>query len=211
MNFIAEEEYLPIAAVGQYVYCPRRFFLLYREIEFAENIHTVQGLQEHEKVDQIHHENKNGARIEYALPVWSKSIGLIGRCDVVEFYPDGAIYPIEYKHGKKQQWENDDLQLVAQALCLEEMLSCSIDKGAIYHIKSNRRREITIDEAIKNCARQIVTMAQELLRLNKIPKPTVKKRKCLECAMKNICKPELTNESNKLDKAYAKLFLVDEE
>ncbi|MDW8324706.1 MAG: Dna2/Cas4 domain-containing protein, partial [Burkholderiales bacterium] len=93
------------------------------EGEFEDNVHTVRGQAEHERVDQLTWETgKSGARVEYALPVWSDRLGLIGRCDVVEFRVDGSVYPVEFKHGPRRKWLNDDLQLAAQALCLEEML-----------------------------------------------------------------------------------------
>ena len=74
--------------------------------------------------------SKDGARVEYALPIWSERLGLIGKCDVVEFWPDGTIYPVEYKHGPRKQRENDDLQLAAQTVCLSEMFKVPVARGA---------------------------------------------------------------------------------
>ncbi len=125
---------IPISALNQYAYCPRRCFLIYAENEFADNLHTQSGTEEHERVDQLQHEIKNGVRIEFALPVWSDQYGLTGRCDVVEFHPDGHVFPVEYKHGKRKQWLNDDLQVAAQALCLEEMLGVSIP-NAVWKVR----------------------------------------------------------------------------
>jgi CRISPR-associated exonuclease Cas4 len=135
---------LPLSALNQYAYCPRRCYLIHAEGEFRDNLHTVRGTLEHERVDQSESRGQDGVRIEYALPVWSDSLGLSGRCDVVEFHPEGSIYPVEYKHGKRKQWINDDLQLAAQAFCLEEMTGKPVPLGAIFHQQSKRRREVAI-------------------------------------------------------------------
>ncbi len=121
---------IPLSALNHWAYCPRRCGLIHMECEFTDNIHTTRGNVEHERVDRIAHEAlQSGARVEYALPVWSDRLGLIGKCDAVEFWPDGTVYPVEYKHGPKRKWLNDDLQVAAQALCLEEMLNRSIPKS----------------------------------------------------------------------------------
>src|SRR4030067_2934441 len=125
-------------------YCPRRCGLIHMEGEFTDNIHAACGNAEHEKVDGIHHETSGDRRIETSLPVWCDRAGLIGKCDVVEFLADGTPYPIEYKHGPKRKWLNDDLQLAAQAMCLEEMLNRPVPKGAIFHATRHRRREVAI-------------------------------------------------------------------
>ena len=136
-------EPINVSALNQYAYCPRRCGLIYLESEFAENIHTQRGNAEHTRVDRVSHmTSRDGARVEYALPIWSDQYRLIGKCDVVEFWPDGRVYPVEYKHGPRRTWLNDDIQLAAQALCLEEMLNTTIERGAIFHAGSKRRREI---------------------------------------------------------------------
>jgi CRISPR-associated protein Csd2 len=120
---------IPISALNHYAYCPRRCFLIHGEGEFEENIHTARGSAEHERVDQMEHETTvEGVRVERALPVWSERLGLVGKCDVVEFHDDGTIYPIEYKHGRRRRWGNDDLQLAAQAVCLEEMTGRKVER-----------------------------------------------------------------------------------
>ncbi|MCB0058902.1 MAG: CRISPR-associated protein Cas4, partial [Caldilineaceae bacterium] len=141
---------IPLSALNHYAYCPRRCGLIHMEGEFADNIHTARGNAEHGRVDRIAYQTKqSGARVEYALPVWSDQRGLIGKCDVVEFWPDGTVYPVEYKHGARKKWLNDDLQLAAQAMCLEEMLGRPVTHGAIYHASSRRRREVEITPALR--------------------------------------------------------------
>ena len=109
-----EPEAVNVSALNQYSYCPRRCALIYLENQFTDNVHTMRGNAEHARVDRVAHvTTKDAARIEYALPVWSDALGLIGKCDVVEFWPDGTMYPVEYKHGPNKRRENDDLQLAA--------------------------------------------------------------------------------------------------
>jgi CRISPR-associated exonuclease Cas4 len=153
-----------VSALNQYAYCPRRCGLIYLEGEFANNLHTQRGNAEHERVDRASHATaRDGARIEYALPIWSDRLGLIGKCDVVEFWPDGTVYPVEYKHGPRRAWLNDDIQLAAQALCLEEMLQVKIERAAIFHAGSNRRREVQITAALRNEVEGAVTAIRGML------------------------------------------------
>jgi CRISPR-associated exonuclease Cas4 len=206
-------ELLPLSALNQYSYCPRRCFLIHGEGEFQDNVHTVLGSQEHERVDRVEGEWKEGSRVEYALPVWSDALGLSGRCDAVEFRADGSIYPVEHKHGKRKPWLNDDLQLAAQALCLEEMLDKPVTSGAIFHQQSRRRREVTIDEALKETARATVERIRALLAQGVCPPPLegAQARRCVECSLRTICQPELIGADRQLARLAEALFEPDEE
>ena len=179
-----------VSALNQFTYCPRRCGLIYLESEFSENIHTSRGNAEHERVDQSGYvTTREGARAEYALPVWSERLGLIGKCDVVEFCPDGNIYPVEYKHGTLKKRLNDDLQLVAQAMCLEEMTGKAITHGAIYHHTSRRRREVAITQELRDKVGETVHAIRTMIDSGKLP-PPVNDARCKECSLKEICQPE---------------------
>lgn len=180
-----------ISALNQYAYCARRCALIYIDGEFTDNLHTQRGNAEHAQVDRAAHMTKrDGARVEYALPVWSDRLGLIGKCDVVEFWPDGTIYPVEYKHGPRRAWLNDDLQLVAQAACLEEMFERSIPCGAIFHAGSKRRREVEFSDPLRRQLDEFVIEVGSLIRQSHLPPPTSDTRRCRECSMRDICQPE---------------------
>ncbi len=114
---------IPLSALNHWVYYPRRCGLIHRDGELTNNTHTARGNAEQDKVDGVHHEIHGDRRSETALPVWSYRAGLIGKCNVVEFVADGTPYPVEYTHGPKRKWLNDDIQLAAQAICREEMLN----------------------------------------------------------------------------------------
>jgi CRISPR-associated exonuclease Cas4 len=198
-----------VSALNQYAYCPRRCALIYLENEFADNVHTARGNAEHERVDRIaHRTTADGARLEYALPVWSERLGLIGKCDVVEFWTDGTIYPVEYKHGAKKQRENDDLQLAAQAMCLEEMFSATVKCGAIFHASSKRRREVQMDSLLRSHVEVVLTAIRAMLSQAVLPAPVNDKR-CKECSLRTICQPELNADNRAMQQEYERLYALD--
>ncbi|MDD5580685.1 MAG: CRISPR-associated protein Cas4 [Methylobacter sp.] len=200
---------IPLSALNQYAYCPRRCYLIHAEGEFTDNIHTQSGTLEHERVDQLAHEIKKGVRVEFALPVWSDLLGISGRCDAVEFHPDGSVFPIEYKHGKRKQWDNGDIQVAAQAMCLEEMLKTSIPAAAVYHIQTRRRREVAIDQALRNTVAITVKAVVDLLNSQQCPPPTEHIKRCPQCSLNSLCNPELLHEKTRLQQLSAQLFNIE--
>lgn len=175
------------------------------EGEFTNNIHTARGNAEHEKVDGIHHETHSDRRCETALPIWSDRVGLIGKCDVVEFLADGTPYPVEYKHGPKRKWLNDDLQLAAQAMCLEDMLGRPVPKGAIFHASSHRRREVAITSELRQLVNETAEAIRAMLASAKLP-PPVNDPRCKECSLKEICQPKALAERARLKRLCGELF-----
>ena len=141
-----ELEPLPLSALNHLLYCERRCALIHIEGVFEENAFTLEGSLRHEAADTPGYETRSGVRAVRALPLYSRRLGLSGRADIVEFSraPGGRELPcpIDYKRGARRRWENDDVQLCAQALCLEEMLGVEVPRGAIFHAASKRRREV---------------------------------------------------------------------
>ena len=200
---------IPLSAFNHWVYCPRRCGLIHQEGEFTDNIHTMRGNAEHERVDRATHETlRSGARVEYALPVWSDRLGLIGKCDVVEFWPDGTVYPVEYKHGPKRKWLNDDLQLAAQAICLEDMLGRAVPTGAIFHASSRRRREVTITPELRQMVIETAEAIRAMLASNNLP-PPVNDARCKECSMNEICQPAALADAIRLKRMHDELLTPD--
>lgn len=182
---------LNISALNQFSYCARRCALIYLEGQFSDNLHTQRGNAEHERVDRSAHvTRRDGARVEYALPIWSDRLGLIGKCDVVEFWPDGVIYPVEYKHGPRRAWLNDDLQVAAQAMCLEEMFDRAITEGAIFHAASKRRREVEFTPSLRQQVEDCIAAVRAMLECAGLPPPTDDARRCAGCSMIDICQPD---------------------
>ena len=199
-----------VSALNQYTYCPRRCGLIYLESEFSDNIHTARGTAEHERVDQSGWvTTQEGARTEYALPIWSDRLGLVGKCDVVEFWPDGGVYPVEYKHGARKKRLNDDLQLAAQAICLEEMTGKPVTHGAIYHHTSRRRREVEITDTLRRQVEETVAAIRALLASGQLP-PPVNDTRCKECSLQDICQPQVMADKAGQRKARMALFELDQ-
>lgn len=198
-----------LSALQHYSYCPRQCALIHVEQAFDENVHTMRGNAVHQRVDEPGFESFEGVRSEKALPVWSERLGLIGKCDIVEFYPDGRIYPVEYKHGKKRAKAHDDIQLAAQAICLEEMTGKPVTHGAIYHYTSRRRREVAITDSLRRQVEETVTAVRALLASGKLP-PPVNDARCKECSLKEICQPEALADKPHQREILTGLFNVDE-
>lgn len=198
-----------LSALNQFAYCPRRCGLIYQEGEFENNLHTARGNAEHARVDRVDHAvSRDGARVEHALPVWNDRIGLIGKCDVVEFWPDGTVYPVEYKHGQKRKWLNDDLQLAGQALCLEEMLVRPVMRGAIYHVSSRRRREVEITPQLRRQVEDAADAIRGMIDSGVLPAP-LNDARCRECSLKTLCQPEMLGAVDRQRAQLRTLFTVD--
>lgn len=184
----AEEDLVPISALQHYVYCPRQCALIHMEQTFEENLFTLRGQRAHENVDMPEDFIKEGVRIEQAVPLWSERLGLAGRADVVEFPPDGVPYPVEHKVGYRKARRADEVQLCAQALCLEEMLGCSVPKGALYHHASRRRREVCFTPELRAQVEQVIHAVRQLLRGQQLPPPVADAR-CRDCSLIEACLP----------------------
>jgi CRISPR-associated exonuclease Cas4 len=148
----------------------------------------------HRQVDQPGAELRHGLRVEHALPVWSDALGLIGKADVVEFEPDGTPYPVEYKHGSRHKAADigacDDVQLAAQALCLEEMTGRPVPEGALFYASSKRRRAVAIDAALRERVRVAAAEVRGMLAAGVLPPPTADERRCRGCSLRDRCQPE---------------------
>jgi CRISPR-associated exonuclease Cas4 len=177
-----------ISALQHYLYCPRQCALIHVEQTFEENLFTLRGQRVHERVDVPDVETVAEVRVERALPLWSKRLGLTGIADVVEFASDGTPYPVEYKSGPRKPRDADDLQLCAQAVCLEEMFGCSVPAGAIFHAASKRRREVRFDDSLRALVAE-TTQAVRALLVNKRLPPPVADARCTDCSLIDACLP----------------------
>lgn len=186
---MTEADPIPLSALQHWAYCPRQCGLIHLEQAFADNIHTARGQAVHHLVDTPGYEVKSGVRVERALPLWSDRLNLIGKADLVEFHPDGRIYPVEFKHGAKRQKAWDDLQLAAQAMCLEDMLGRAVTHGAIFHASSHRRREVAITPELRQRVIETAMAIRAMLASGRLP-PPVNDARCKECSLKDICQPE---------------------
>lgn len=181
---------VPISALQHWAYCPRQCGLIHLEQVFTDNVHTARGKAVHALVDEPGYEMKAGVRVERSLPLWNDEVGLIGKADVVEFHPDGSVFPVEFKHGPKRKHTHDDLQLAAQAICLESMLGTAVTKGAIYHATSRRRREVEITQELRTLVKYTADAIRTMLA-NAVLPPPVNDARCEQCSLKESCQPEM--------------------
>ncbi len=190
--FDSETLIIPLSAINQYIYCPRRAGLIHIEGMFTHNEHTVIGSQLHEGADIPGYETVRGVTMLRALPVWSDRLGLSGKCDVVERHPDKSLVPVEYKKGKRRKFENDDAQLCAQALCLEEMFEQDVPWGVIFHAGSKRRREVEFTEGLRRFTIETIKALRRMIEEETVPQ-SVYKPQCSECSLFENCIPEITS------------------
>ncbi len=203
-----EREPIMISALEHYSYCPRQCALIHLEQSFDENIYTLRGQALHRRVDEVKTEYQEGIRIERALPLWSQRLALIGKADVVEFHGD-IPYPVEYKHGPRRKREHDDLQLCAQAICLEEMTGELVPKGAIFHHSSRRRREVLFDQGLRDLVAETTEAIRELFVSKKTPSP-VNDQRCTRCSLLESCMPSTSGKEDATRLAQKKLFQITE-
>ncbi len=201
-----QEELDPIAisALQHWSYCPRQCGLIHVEQTFSENLYTVRGRHVHERADKPGNEARRGARIERALPLWSRRLGLTGKADTVEF-AEGVPYPVEYKVGGRKAGGHDEVQLGAQALCLEEMTGVAVPRGALYYHASRQRHEVAIDAALRRRVEETVTAIRAMLGSGELP-PAPNDSRCPKCSLIDSCLPGVVGGNAVGDRYLARLF-----
>lgn len=201
------EDYVLLSMLEHYSYCPRQCALIHREQTYDENVYTLRGNAVHERVDQSGVATVAGVRTEYAVPLWSESLRLLGKADVVEFH--GATpYPVEYKHGPARQGSHADLQLCGQAVCLEEMLSVEVPLGAVYHFSSRQRREVEFTTSLREQVKETVSIIRQMMNAPTLP-PAVADARCRNCSLIESCLPFVVSAQESNRRYQAQLFAVE--
>lgn len=197
-----EDEYLMLSGIQHFMFCQRQWALIHIEQQWEENLKTIEGQYIHKKADQPFLREKRGNKlIVRALPVRSHELKTSGVCDVVEFIEDSngipildkkGTYipvPIEYKRGRPKKGKEDIVQIVAQAMCLEEMLVCEINHAYIYYNETKHRISVEITEKDRQQVRDIFKIMHQYYQRRYTPKVKTGKF-CNSCSLKNICLPE---------------------
>jgi CRISPR-associated exonuclease Cas4 len=194
-----EDQIIPISALQHWLYCPRQCALIHLEQAWAENKFTAEGRVMHENAHEGADETKAGVRITRGMPVASERLGLTGQCDVVEFHPvtavcdrrssDPCVVPVEYKRGKPKAHRADEVQLCAQAMCLEEMLGIVIPAGALYYGEKRRRTEVVFDEALRELVRKTTEEVRACFTSGRTPLAEYEPRRCDACSLMDFCQP----------------------
>ena len=212
-----EEELLPISGLQHLLYCPRRAALVHIEGIWSDNIFTATGTIMQERIDSARrHETRPGVRIVRGLYVRSLRLGLTGKCDVVEFHSDSATpgeqeqpFPIEHKRGTLREEEGYLIQLCAQAICIEEMLSRAIPKGAIFFGATARRLEVDFDSELRQRTEEAAYQLHTLVAARRTP-PADYGPKCEKCSLQRLCLPQ-TASMHPSASAYVSALFADEE
>lgn len=201
-----EEDYLMLSGLQHFAFCRRQWALIHIEQQWAENYRTADGRIMHTKAHDCEFREKRGdVVITRAMQISSAELGISGECDVVEFHksPDGIyissldgrynVIPVEYKRGQPKENNCDELQLCAQAMCLEEMLCCDIHEGYLYYGETRRRHTVVLDESLRDKTSAMIHEMHQLYNRQYTPK--VKRTKaCNACSLKDICLPVLNKE-----------------
>jgi CRISPR-associated exonuclease Cas4 len=191
-----DELLVPLSALEHWSFCRRQCGLIHLENLWAESGRTVEGRILHEKVDRPGLEQRPGLRIARALELRSSIHHLVGRADVVVFFEDpayprtGRPFPVEYKRSAKNTFRHAELQLCAQALCLEEMLGVEVQAGALYYGASRRRREVPFTPELRADTLQATAEILAMFHTQVTP-PSEAGAKCAECSLKDLCLPNL--------------------
>ncbi len=187
------EDLIQLSALQHMVFCERQCALIHIEQTWTESGRTAEGRIIHERVHDESRESRGDIRIDYGVSLRSLRLGLIGKADVVEFHrrPDGSWlpFPVEYKRGKPKADNCDKVQLCAQAICLEEMLSIAIPKGALFYGQTRHRLDVAFDEALRRETEETASRAYALIAAGRTPPPVYEKR-CESCSLMAECLPK---------------------
>lgn len=207
-------EQIPLSALQHWLYCPRQCGLIHLEQVFDDNVYTLRGQAVHAKTDVAGVETTKGVRVERALPLWHDELGLVGKSDVVEFLPGGVPYPVEYKHGSRNKAADialcDDVQLAAQAMCLQAMMGVPVAEGALFYATSKRRRVVPVTQALRGLVAQTADAIRAMLASGSLPPPllgTDAAKRCKACSLQDRCQPQAL--APDLAQARAALFEPD--
>lgn len=220
-----EDDLIPISALQHLVFCARQAALIHIEGLWEENVLTIEGEQLHERAHDQESETTGDTRTVRGLRIRSLRLGLIGVADVVEFRRTDALgkgavlngvpglwqpYIIEYKHGKPKIDRSDEVQLCAQAMCLEEMLGVSIEESAFFYGKPRRRQAAAIDADLRRETEEVADRAHQLLQSGKTPPPEYG-QKCRQCSLIDRCLPKAAGSQKKVQRYVNGLFAPEVE
>ena len=202
-----DDDLLMISSLQHALFCERQFALIHIEQLWCENLYTAEGAMLHERVHVPHHESRKRFLQEYSLPVRSDRFGLIGVCDLVELEFDSDKHilrtiPIEFKRGRSKPTHVDMVQLCAQAICLEEMLSVSVPLGQIYYLQERKRIDIPISLDLIEETNATILRCREIFSTGITPEAEFSSKKCQNCSLLDLCFPAYVGKQQKNVSTY---------
>lgn len=187
---MVEAEPIPLSALQHATYCLRQAALIHLERLWADNRFTAEGDVLHAVADKGGKRQARGVRRVMALAVSSTRLGIAGVCDMVEFVAE-VPFPVEYKRGKPKLHRADEVQLCAQALCLEEMTGRQVPEGALFYAETHRRIVVPFDSDLRTLTETVVADLRQVLASGVTPPPTSHKSRCRACSLLELCRPQL--------------------
>ncbi|HEY9824279.1 MAG TPA: CRISPR-associated protein Cas4 [Stenomitos sp.] len=183
-----EPDYIPIAALNHYNYCPHRCWRMFCIGGFTDNQYTIEGTSLHERVHTVGEGHRE--EVWQVRAVWLKSerYGLIGKADLIES-ENGEWHPVEYKRSHRGEFDNDALQVCAQALCLEEMTGQTVQVGYLYYAQSHQRQVVPISEVLRQETIATLEAVRTILQTGMMPKAVYTPR-CKGCSLFLDCMPQ---------------------
>lgn len=198
-----EEDYIMLSGIQHFAFCRRQWSLIHIEQQWEENYKTTAGELMHKKAhEEGSFEKRGDLLVTRGLRIASHELGFSGQCDVVEFHQDKdgitvfgydgtwKIIPVEYKHGRPKEHNADELQICAQAICLEEMFQTEINEGYLYYGENRRRSKVIFDANLKGEVKKISDEMHSLFNKGYTPKVKPSKQ-CKACSLENLCMPKL--------------------
>jgi CRISPR-associated exonuclease Cas4 len=185
-----DDGFLRLSILQHWLFCPRQAALILVEQQWTENQFTAEGRVLHEKADKPARQSRKGVRTLTALPLRSEQLRIYGVADVVELC-DGQPFPVEYKRGRPKKHRADEVQLCAQAICLEEAFDTTILAGALFYGQTRRRKDILFDHELRRLTYDVAEQAHGTLGSGLTPRPVYEPRKCDSCSMLSHCKPKI--------------------
>lgn len=193
-----DDDLIPISALQHYLYCPRQCALIHVERLWVESRHTAEGRLLHKRTDRPSAEARKGIRTVTAMPLVDMATGITGIADVVEYHRRDSVdypFPVEYKRGRPKTHRADEVQLCAQALCLESMSGLQVDAGALYYGETVRRLDVTFDAELRSLTRQTIDDTRAMFASGRTPLADYDAHRCDRCSLIELCQPRLLNRS----------------
>lgn len=195
---------VPLSALEHYEYCPRQCALIHVDAAWEDNAHTVRGHYGHRRVDSGQGKVERGKTVLRSIPLWSETYGLSGRADAVEIDADGRIAPVEYKIGRRHG-RAADIQLCAQAMCVEEMSGTTVDVGFLWVSATRHRVTVAIDSALRDATIARINDVRGLLRAQNLP-PAPNDLRCEKCQFLTQCLPDVVARRGSVDHYLAEVL-----
>jgi len=207
-----EDDLLALSGIQHFAFCERQWGLIHIEKQWVENVRTAEGKNLHQRVDDPYFtETRGDVKTVRSVPLVSKVLGLYGVADVIELQKipgdnSGIRYGIvEYKRGRPKPDDRDEVQLCAQALCLEEMLDITLEYGHLYYGETKHRHRVELDESLRMRVKKLAEKMHILYAKGETP-PVVKDKRCKNCSLADICIPKIGGGNKKTERYLSSVF-----